>query len=186
VSRTRHSRPALVDGRSLILTVLARAPRGAVYLAVDLEHQRRCLLKLAERHATAGPDGTDAHDRLRREAEVLGHLAADPRFPAVYDLFEHREALYPAMEDVEGVSVRYQAGSAASRVPRRSLDDRPPSSQRRLLARPAHIHPAEEIRSPGCTTSQHYQRRASAAREIAAEYFAAERVLGSMLDRAGR
>ena len=94
----------LIGDRYLRLTTIFRAPRGAVHLAIDLAHQRRCVLKQANRDATVTSDGSDARDRLRREAAVLSILAPDPRFPSMYELFEHEDSLYLAMEDVEGVT----------------------------------------------------------------------------------
>jgi hypothetical protein len=93
-----------IGDRYLRLTTLFRAPRGAVHLAIDLKSQRRCVLKQANRDAAIASDGSDACERLRREAAVLAMLAPDPRFPCVYELFEHEDALYLAMQDVEGVT----------------------------------------------------------------------------------
>jgi serine/threonine protein kinase len=103
VSAPPASKP-LLDDRYLLLTTMVRTPRGAVQLAIDLGQQRRCVLKRADRAATAERDGRDAQDRLHHEAAVLRMLSPDPRFPAVYDLFEHDGALYLAMEDVEGLT----------------------------------------------------------------------------------
>jgi Lanthionine synthetase C-like protein/Protein kinase domain len=112
VSHAPQPGGAVIGGRYLLLTTMHRAPRGAVYLAVDLAEQRRCVLKQAERNATIGLDGRDAQDRLRREAAVLSLLAPDTRFPALYDLFEHNEALYLAMEDVEGLTFEAHVNAA--------------------------------------------------------------------------
>jgi hypothetical protein len=98
-------RPAplpLIGGRYLVMAPLHRSARGSVYLAVDLDRPRRCVLKQATADSMIGRGGQDARDRLRHEAAVLRRLGPDPRFPAVYDLIEQGNDLYVAMEDVAG------------------------------------------------------------------------------------
>ena len=91
-----------VGGRHLVTAMLHKSAGGAVYAALDLDAGRPCVLKQARRHGRAGPDGKDARDYLRQEAGVLARLEGDPRFPAVYGLFEDDGDLYLAMEEVEG------------------------------------------------------------------------------------
>ncbi|MGH2583779.1 MAG: lanthionine synthetase LanC family protein, partial [Dehalococcoidia bacterium] len=98
----------VVGGRYALVSTLYRSPRGALYLAVDLDAARRSVLKRARRHAMEGPDGRDARDRLHGEARALAALAPDPRFPAVFDLFEDGGDLYLALEDVEGETLEHQ------------------------------------------------------------------------------
>lgn len=102
-------RPAInprISHRFLLMKRLHQSPRGTVHLAVDLQEARACVIKQAYRAATAGPDGRDAQDRLRHEAEVLRRLAPDPRFPMVYELIEQGDDyLALAMEDVEGLTL---------------------------------------------------------------------------------
>jgi hypothetical protein len=92
----------LLAGRYLVAATLARASRGTVYLAADLESGRRCVLKRAHVGASMSSNGTDAQDRLRHEATVLRRLSPDPHIPEVYDLFEDGNALYLVLEDVPG------------------------------------------------------------------------------------
>lgn len=92
----------LLAERYLVVEVLHTSARGAVARAVDISVPRRCILKRAGRDALIRLDGCDARDGLRHEAEVLGRLASDPRFPTVFDLFEQDGDLILAMEDVQG------------------------------------------------------------------------------------
>lgn len=92
----------LIGGRYLVAASMHQSPRGAIYLAADLEGDRGCVLKRARRNGYIGWDGHDACDRLLHEAEILARLAPNPAFPAVYGLFEHEGDLYLAMEDIEG------------------------------------------------------------------------------------
>jgi tRNA A-37 threonylcarbamoyl transferase component Bud32 len=92
----------LTAGRYLVVTTLHRSARGAVHVAVDTETLCRCVLKQAHRDAQLTEDGTDARDRLRREAEILDRLAPDARCPKVIDVVEHEDDLYLVLEHVVG------------------------------------------------------------------------------------
>ncbi len=67
-------RPLVVAGRYVTAATLHRSARGAVYVAVDLQQNRRCVLKRASAHASARMDGQDAHDLLRHEFAMLERL----------------------------------------------------------------------------------------------------------------
>jgi tRNA A-37 threonylcarbamoyl transferase component Bud32 len=98
--------PPLLAGRYRLVSLLGRSPRGEVYLALDLAHARRCVLKRARSHASVDVNGHDARDRLRHEAAVLARVAATGAAPpAVYDLVEADDELWLAMEDVDGVAL---------------------------------------------------------------------------------
>jgi class IV lanthipeptide synthase len=90
-------RGRLVAGRYLLMALLARSPRADVYLAIDVDGGRRCVLKETWRPARGSVD-----HRLRHEADVLQALAPDERFPAVYDVHEDDERIALVLEDVEG------------------------------------------------------------------------------------
>ncbi|HZC18556.1 MAG TPA: protein kinase, partial [Rubrobacteraceae bacterium] len=96
--------PSKVIGRRyLIVDTLYWSPKGAVYHALDLKALRHCVLKQRCRGAGAGGDGRDARDYLRNEAEVIGRLAPDPRFPEAFGLIEREDGdLFLAMEEVKG------------------------------------------------------------------------------------
>jgi serine/threonine protein kinase len=98
-------RSRLIAGRYLITASLHASARGEVFLAVDLEETRNCVLKHAMRNGAMGMDGNDSCDRLRNEASVLARLAPDPRFPAPFGLVEQDGELYLAMEEVDGDSL---------------------------------------------------------------------------------
>jgi hypothetical protein len=104
-----------IADRYVIVTTLHRSPRGMVYLAMDLDSARRCVLKRAMRGATIGAGGLDARDRLRHEAVVLRALSPHPGFPEVYDLIEQDGDLYMAMEDLEGETLEAHVGTRAAR-----------------------------------------------------------------------
>lgn len=92
----------LVGERYLIVAVLYRSAQSAVYLAVDLVHARRCVLKQAATEGQMGAVGREHGNRLRHEAEILERLAPDPCFPAVLDLIEQGDSLYLVMEHLAG------------------------------------------------------------------------------------
>ncbi|MBV9452749.1 MAG: class IV lanthionine synthetase LanL [Rubrobacter sp.] len=96
--------PSKVIGRRYLrVDTLYWSPKGAVYHALDLEVLRHCVLKRRCRGAGAAGDGRDARDYLRNEAEVLGRLAPDPRFPEAFELIEREDGdLLLAMEEVKG------------------------------------------------------------------------------------
>lgn len=91
-----------IAGRYLIISNLHTSPRGSVYLALDFQKQRCCILKHAPRDAAQTLDGHSAQDRLRNEAFVMQQLAGHPSFPEFYEMLEHQGDLYLAMEDIAG------------------------------------------------------------------------------------
>ena len=95
----------VVGSRYLITATLHKAIRGAVQLAVDTQQKRSVILKRAWRDALITPDGRDARDRLRDEAELLRRLEGDGHFPQVWDVFEDFGDLFVAMELLDGTTV---------------------------------------------------------------------------------
>ena len=71
---------------------------GEVYLAQDQRLGRRVALKFLAAHGDADPE---ARDRLVREAQAAA-LLRSPHIAVTYDLIEHGDALFIAMEYVEG------------------------------------------------------------------------------------
>jgi hypothetical protein len=92
----------LIADRYLITADLHRSVRGAVHLAVDAVEARSCVIKRAWRDAIVTPDGKDARDRLKHEAELLVMLADDPHFPNVVDVISEQDDLFVVMDHVEG------------------------------------------------------------------------------------
>jgi class IV lanthipeptide synthase len=107
---SERRRPA-VAGRYVLVSAMHRSVGGQVYLALDMETGRRCVVKRAERDARVGPDGNDARDRLRHEAETIRRLEPDPRFPAVLDLVEDDGDLLLVLELIEGTPLGSALGA---------------------------------------------------------------------------
>ncbi|MDQ4127842.1 MAG: protein kinase, partial [Actinomycetota bacterium] len=104
---TEPEAPSRVVGdRYLIFNTRYRSPAGAVYLGLDLEAMRRCMLKQRWR---------DGHDYLRNEADVLARLAPDPRFPKAFGLIEQEDgSLFLAIEEVEGETLEKRVADLIS------------------------------------------------------------------------
>lgn len=101
------SRPSLlIENRFLVTGKLHQSPRGAVFMAADTLESRCCVLKVAERDAVLGPNGEDARDEVRREADILAPLASDGRFPQVYDLLEREDDTILVMEHLAGETLQ--------------------------------------------------------------------------------
>ena len=103
----------LVGERYLLVAAMHRSARGTVYLAVDLDHPRRRVLKQSPAHAQVGASGREPCDRLRQEADVLRRSAPDPRFPAVLDLIEQEDDVFLVMEDLEGETLEHHVSELA-------------------------------------------------------------------------
>jgi serine/threonine protein kinase len=96
----------LIGNRFLIVALLAELPRGSVLLAVDIEEQRRCVIKTARKHSYADHRGKDAYDYLKLEFELLNALTDDPRVPTPYTLIDgETDLLMLVMEDFAGERV---------------------------------------------------------------------------------
>lgn len=91
-----------VAGRYTPIATLHRSPRGATFLAIDLEGMRTVVVKQAGRGARARPGQGDARDQLRWEAEVLGRVGSNPRFLDGLDLVEQGDDVYLVLERIEG------------------------------------------------------------------------------------
>jgi hypothetical protein len=105
----------LVGNRYLIAGTLHRSVRGGVYLGVDLDQPRSCVLKHAEADALIDTCGRDARDQLRAEAAVLLRLAPDARFPRLVGLMDHDDDLYLIMDDIPGATLESHVLSYNSR-----------------------------------------------------------------------
>ena len=87
-------------GRLLVLRKLADGGIGSVALAYDPELDRRVALKVL-RPEVWNLVGTEARERLQREAMVMARLA-HPNIVTVYDVGTWCEQAYIAMEYVDG------------------------------------------------------------------------------------
>ncbi len=90
-------------GRYTVLRRIGRGGMGVVYSAYDDELDRKVAIKLI----APGADASDRSlwERLRREAKALARLS-DPAIVAVYEVGEHDDQLYVAMEFVDGLTLR--------------------------------------------------------------------------------
>ncbi|MEU1403763.1 class III lanthionine synthetase LanKC [Streptomyces sp. NPDC005728] len=75
---------------------------GGVYRAVDRATGRRVVLREARPHAGLDRNGEDAVERLRREHDVLQHLAHLACVPRVHTLTTHWEHHFLVREHVDG------------------------------------------------------------------------------------
>jgi tRNA A-37 threonylcarbamoyl transferase component Bud32 len=105
VAKPLPAREDRIADRYLPVGRLSVSPRGAVYLAVDLERRRRCVIKEAYHHALIDRCGADACARLRHEARMLAQIGGDARFPALYDLVETPQGLAMIVEDLPGITL---------------------------------------------------------------------------------
>jgi eukaryotic-like serine/threonine-protein kinase len=108
LDRGAQERPELASapapttiGRYRVTGELGRGGMGVVYRAHDPTLDRTVAIKLVR---TARPD-PEARDRLIREARVLARLS-DPNVVEVFEIGEHEQQLFIAMELVRGVDLR--------------------------------------------------------------------------------
>lgn len=92
---------ALRIGRYRVVRRLGAGAMGEVFLAVDEQLERPIAIKLVHAHLPA-PRWAEG---LRAEARALARLA-HPNVVRVYEVGEHEERIYLAMEYVEGRSLR--------------------------------------------------------------------------------
>ncbi len=88
-------------GHYTIIAKLGEGGMGVVYLAEDLELRRKVALKLLSPHYTSNPD---AKARFKREAQAAAALT-QPNIVTIYEVGEHGNQSYIAMEYVEGESL---------------------------------------------------------------------------------
>ncbi len=85
-------------GRYVVLSRLGKGGMGIVYAAYDPKLDRKVALKLLLVHSK---EGSDAQQRLVREAKALAQLA-HPNVVAVHDVGAFGDSIYVAMEFVDG------------------------------------------------------------------------------------
>jgi tetratricopeptide (TPR) repeat protein len=89
-------------GRYEVLREIGRGSMGVVVRAYDPELARAVAVKILSPRLW---DGSDARDRLRREAQAMARLT-HPNVVTVYDVATHDDSLCIAMELVEGETLR--------------------------------------------------------------------------------
>ncbi|WP_438295592.1 class IV lanthionine synthetase LanL [Streptomyces sp. HUAS TT7] len=105
-SGRRRGDPVLLAGRYRVKEAIRHSNRGGVYRARDERTGDTVLLKEARPHVGAGPDGTDARDWLRHEAEILRRLAPLGITPAVREVFEAGGHVFLAEDLIDGVNLQ--------------------------------------------------------------------------------
>ncbi len=103
-------------GRFEILGLLGRGGMGVVYEAKDPQLARRLAIKLVSIDVRAS-DPQESKLRLLQEARALAALS-HPNVVSVFDVGEYGDAIYIAMELIEGESLRRWLEGAS-----RSLED---------------------------------------------------------------
>ncbi|HYO54474.1 class IV lanthionine synthetase LanL [Archangium sp.] len=108
----------LIAGRYVVTAMLHQSPCSTVFLALDLDGARRCVLKRVSR-TDDRMDGYLASERLHHEAAVLELLDPEPWFPKLYQLFEDGDFAWLAMEDIAGDTLHTltRALAASGRLP---------------------------------------------------------------------
>jgi serine/threonine protein kinase/tetratricopeptide (TPR) repeat protein len=102
-------------GRFLVIEPVGEGAMGVVYAAFDPELERKVALKVL--HAERGD--AKARARLVREAQAMARLS-HPNVVTVYDVGVDADAVYVAMELVQGASLR--AWLETPRTPRAILE----------------------------------------------------------------
>ena len=104
----------VVGGRFLLMGSLHQTARGGVYLAVDLEHPRRCIVKQARRDALLSSAGSDARDRLRAEARTLEVLGPQGPWPECLALIDAGDDVFLVEEEIVGDNLARRIVAAAA------------------------------------------------------------------------
>jgi tetratricopeptide (TPR) repeat protein/predicted Ser/Thr protein kinase len=102
-----HLAPGTVVGRYRIVERLAVGGMGVVFKALDPELSRHVALKLVQSSSIdVQPERADEYEqRLLREAQALARLS-HPNVVAAFDVGRFANALFIAMELIDGVSLR--------------------------------------------------------------------------------
>jgi serine/threonine protein kinase/tetratricopeptide (TPR) repeat protein len=93
-------------GRFVVLGLVGRGGMGDVYAAYDPELDRKIAVKLLRARPSAGQSTTEGRTRLLREAQAIAKLS-HPNVVVVYDVGTFGEAVFIAMEFIDGDTVRY-------------------------------------------------------------------------------
>jgi WD40 repeat protein/serine/threonine protein kinase len=95
-------------GRFMVLRKLGEGGMGQVYAAYDTDLDRKVAIKILR----SNYQSATAIARLTREAQGLARLS-HPNVVAVYDVGQHRGAVFIAMEYVDGQTLRDYFASAS-------------------------------------------------------------------------
>ncbi|MCX4240614.1 serine/threonine-protein kinase [Paraliomyxa miuraensis] len=113
VHRAEPLLPSSRIGRFVVLEELGRGGMGVVYTAYDGQLDRRVAIKLVRDRGVGDPR---LRQRVLDEARALARLS-HPNVVHVYDVGEHDERVYLAMEHVPGRTLRAWLSEAPRRWP---------------------------------------------------------------------
>ncbi|MFF7245044.1 class IV lanthionine synthetase LanL [Embleya sp. NPDC008237] len=116
----RRGDSVLLARRYRVREAIRHSNRGGVYRAHDERTGEQVLIKEARPHVGAGPDGRDARDWLRHEAQVLTRLAPRRIAPEPREVFDSAGHVFLVEELIEGISLTRWT---ADRLERRHGDD---------------------------------------------------------------
>ena len=85
-----------------IIEKLGEGGMGILYLAVDININRKAVLKFLPQDVSSDPD---IDSRFKREAQAAGSLS-HPNIVTIYDVGIHDDKTFIAMEYVEGKTLR--------------------------------------------------------------------------------
>ena len=102
-----HDDPIRI-GRFTVLRLLGEGGMGVVYAAYDYDLDRKVAIKLVRETATAGTQG---HTSMLREAQAMAKLS-HPNVVQIYEVGEHDEQVFVAMEFVKGRTLTAWLGEA--------------------------------------------------------------------------
>lgn len=97
--------PVLLADRFVVRQAILHGNKGGVYLGAEQATGEEVVIKQARPHIGAMLDGTDARDRLRHEAALLGRLAPLGLTPRPVQLFEQQGHLFLAQERIPGITL---------------------------------------------------------------------------------
>src|SRR4051812_2638046 len=95
-----------VIGRYVVLGLVGRGGMGDVYAAYDPELDRKIAVKLLRTKSAAGTGTSEGRTRLLREAQAIAKLSHG-NVVVVYDVGTFQDAVFIAMEFIDGDTVRY-------------------------------------------------------------------------------
>ncbi|WP_235619090.1 class IV lanthionine synthetase LanL [Embleya scabrispora] len=119
----KRGAPVLLADRYRVRAAINHSNRGGVYRARDERTGEDVLIKEARPHVASGPDGRDARNWLRHEAEVLERLAPGGPggiVPAVREVFEQGGHVFLVEDLIDGDTLQRWT---TDRLERRHGDD---------------------------------------------------------------
>jgi serine/threonine protein kinase len=93
-------------GRYVVLGLIGRGGMGEVYAAYDPELNRKIAIKLLKARASDPAAAADGRQRLLREAQAIARVS-NPHVVVVHDVGTFGEAVFVAMEFIEGNTLGY-------------------------------------------------------------------------------